>query len=341
MIDSKYPKITVLMPVYNCELYIREAVDSILNQTFTDFEFLIIDDASTDKTVSIIKTYNDPRIQLIEKPKNSGYTNSLNHGLSIARGEYIARMDGDDISLLERFAKQVAFLDANKDVVLCGTLYQIIGTNKIVKVPENHADIKLELLKGCCIGHPTVMMRKSLLDELSVIYDLIKEPAEDYDLWIRLLSIGKLHNLQEVLLNYRVHDTQVSQKREIQQMNSALETRVNILKYLDCTIEDNERLLLKKAINNDSFSYNELKKILVLKDKLLESNSKHFFETIGFQNYLISLKEKLFKDYFLKRTEFSPTIFLEYLKIKKRWNLKTIDELKLGVKSFIFFKRKR
>ena len=93
------PKISVLMPVYNSELYIKEAIDSILNQTFTDFEFIIIDDASTDKSVEIIQSYTDSRIQLIVKSHNSGYTNSLNHGLTIARGDYIARMDSDDISM--------------------------------------------------------------------------------------------------------------------------------------------------------------------------------------------------------------------------------------------------
>ncbi len=128
MIPTKFPRITVIMPVYNCELYIKEAIDSILNQTFTDFEFLIIDDASTDKTVSIIKEYKDFRIQLIEKEGNKGISDSLNYGLKVAKGEYIARMDGDDISLPERFVKQVTFLDSNPDVILCGSNFGIIGT---------------------------------------------------------------------------------------------------------------------------------------------------------------------------------------------------------------------
>ncbi|TRX34835.1 glycosyltransferase [Flavobacterium sp. ZT3R18] len=335
------PKITVLMPVYNCELYIQEAVDSVLNQTFTDFEFLIIDDASTDATVAIIKKYNDPRIQLIQKPENSGYTNSLNHGLSIAKGEYIARMDGDDISLPERFAKQVAFLDANQDVVLCGTFYSIIGTEKGITVPENFEDIKLALLRKCCFGHPTVMIRKKSLDKLVVIYDVSKEPAEDYDLWIRLLAIGKLHNLQEVLLNYRVHDSQVSQKRDKQQINSALEARLNILQYLDCTIEASERELLKKVIlNSDDTSFDEIKQFLFLNDKLKLSNSNSFFETKGFQDYLCSLEEKTFRKYFLNRNRYSPMVYLDYLRIKKKWKLISREELKLAVKALIFYKNK-
>ena len=112
------PKITVLMPVYNCELYIQEAIESILHETYSDFEFLILDDASTDQTVSIIKKYKDACIQLIEKLLKAGYTNSLNYGLTIARGKYIARMDGDDISFPDRFVKQVTYLEANPGVVL-------------------------------------------------------------------------------------------------------------------------------------------------------------------------------------------------------------------------------
>jgi glycosyltransferase involved in cell wall biosynthesis len=155
---------TVLMPVYNCGLYIKEAIDSILIQTYTDFEFLIIDDTSTDKTVSIIKSYDDYRIQLIEKPANSGYTNSLNQGLQLAKGKLIAHIDGDDISLPEQFAKQVAYLEANPEAVLCGTSYKIIDKEKRTIIPESHEAIKLALLKSNCIAHPSVMIRKKTLD---------------------------------------------------------------------------------------------------------------------------------------------------------------------------------
>lgn len=157
------PTITVLMPVFNCELYIKDAVDSILNQTYNNFEFLIIDDASTDETVSIIKAYTDSRIKLIEKPINTGLTNSLNQGLKLAKGKYIARMDGDDISLPERFEKQITFLEKNPEVVLCGSWFNVIGSELVIKTPENYEDIKLALLKGNCIAHPSVMMRNKFL----------------------------------------------------------------------------------------------------------------------------------------------------------------------------------
>jgi glycosyltransferase involved in cell wall biosynthesis len=337
------PKITVLMPVYNCELYIREAVDSILNQTYSDFEFLIIDDASTDETVAIIKTYNDSRIQLIQKSINTGLTNSLNHGLKIAKGKYIARMDGDDISLPERFAKQVAFLDANPDVVLCGTNFSIIGTEKVINLPEKNKDIKLALLKGNCIAHPSVMIRNCTLEQFAILYDSNTEPAEDYDLWVRLLEIGKLFNLQEELLNYRVHNTQVSQKREMEQIQSALESRFKLLKYLNYTFNDNEYDLLKKMMQrNVVVTFDEINGYFILKQKMVLANSNDFFDFNGFQKYLSELQNQNFQKYFVKRESFHPIIFFQYFSIRDKYGfkLKFKDELKIVVKSLIFFRRK-
>lgn len=342
-IVNTIPKITVLMPVYNCELYIKEAVESVLNQSYSDFELLIIDDASTDKTVSIIKTYADSRIQLIEKPLNTGYTNSLNLGLELAQGIYIARMDGDDISMPERFEKQAAFLDVNREVVLCGTLFNVIGSDLVVKLPEHHDEIKLGLLWGNCMAHPSVMMRKQILDEFSIVYDLSKEPAEDFDLWVRLLSLGKLYNLQEVLLNYRIHSTQVSQQRAITQIQSALESRLQMLKYLNCTFDSKESDLLKKIMEeNILVTFDEIKDFLVLKEKMILGNSTYFFDSNGFVNYLSGIENKLIKRYFVNREKFSPTIYIQYLKIKSKLGrkIKMIDEFKLMVKSIIFYKFK-
>jgi glycosyltransferase involved in cell wall biosynthesis len=343
MINFKCPKITVLMPVYNCELYIKEAVDSILNQTFSDFEFLIIDDASTDKTVSIVQTYNDPRIRLFEKPVNTGLTNSLNYGLSIAKGEYIARMDGDDISLPERFAKQVAFLDANPDVVLCGTALKIIGTGNSIIFPQKNEDIKLRLLKGNCIAHPSVMLRNNKLKEFSFRYDPKTEPAEDYDLWVRLLEKGKLFNLQEELLNYRVHITQVSHKRQKEQNQCALESRLKLLKYLNYTFNENEYVLLKKIMQrNVVVTFDEIKNFSILKDKLVISNSNDFFYSNGFEKYLFELQNQNYKKYFIENENFYLINCFQYFSIRDKFGfkLKFKDEFKLIIKSLLFYKRK-
>lgn len=340
---SLNPKITVLMPVYNCELYIKESIDSILNQTFSDFEFIIIDDASSDSTVSIIETYNDPRIKLIVKPINSGYTNSLNYGLSIAKGAYIARMDGDDISLPERFAKQVAFLDKNHETVLIGTCFKIINKDKIITVPEHHDAIKLAMLNDCCIAHPTVMIRKSCLDNFSLIYDTKKEPAEDYDLWTRLLTVGKLHNLQEVLLHYRVHDSQVSHKRNEQQINTALEIKVNLLNNLSFEKNDQTHDFLKKIIaRRETVSFLEMNQFEDLKNKLILANQTSFFDNVGFEKYLFGIQNNLFKDYFLKTERYSPIVYSQYLKIKKKGQIKfkLLNEIKLFIKSITLYRNK-
>lgn len=342
-IVNSMPKITVLMPVYNCELYIREAVDSILNQTFTDFEFLIIDDASTDNTVEIIKTYTDSRIKLIEKPSNTGYTNSLNYGLQIAKGAYIARMDGDDISLPERFERQVAFLEMNSDIALCGSWYSTIGSGDVIKVTDNHDNIKLALLRGNCMAHSSVMMRKQVLDKLPVAYNVSKEPAEDYDLWVRLVGIGKLHNLQEVLLNYRVHNTQVSQKRRQQQIESALASRLQILENLKYSFADNENDLLKKIIEGSvNLSINEMEEFIILKEKMILANADVFFDSNGFQKYLNALQKQSFKNYFIHRESYYPLISFQYFASRNKldFKLEFIDELKLIVKSIIFYSKK-
>jgi len=335
------PKITVLMPVYNCELYIEMAIKSILNQTYTDFEFLIIDDASNDNTINIIKSFDDKRIKLIEKPINTGLTNSLNLGLKLAKGQYIARMDGDDISLPDRFLKQITYLDSNLNVILCGTNISIIDKNKTIQFPEKNEEIKIALLKGNSVAHPSVMIRKDKLKEFKLQYDVNKEPAEDYDFWVRLLKFGELHNLQEVFLNYRVHDFQVSQKRETQQNKISLETRIKILNYLDYPFSDKESTLLKKILSMDSkLNSTEIKNFFVLKENLIQANSNNFFNSKEFTEYLTQLENQYLKYYFVKREKYSPLIYFRYLKIqnKKIFKLKLIDELKLFIKSFIYYK---
>lgn len=337
------PLISVLLPTYNCELYIKEAVDSILNQTYSNFEFLIIDDCSTDNTISILKEYQDSRIKLILKPKNTGYTNSLNYGISIANGKYIARMDGDDISLPTRFEKQVKFLENNPDVVLCGTQYKIIGKNKIVTVPENHEDIKYELLQNSAFGHPTVMMRKSALDQLPFVYNAEREPAEDYDLWTRLLLIGNLYNLQEVLLQYRIHDSQVSSKRNEKQALVAVNIKYDLLKHIDYIFSEKEEILYKNcAATAFRPNFSEFQDYLELLSNLKAIKFDHIFEKQRFLKFINTSESRIVNKYFVNRLYFNPNIYMQYLKIKGNLGqqLSRKVELKLLVKSLIWHKIK-
>ena len=338
------PKLTVLMPVYNCELYIKEAIDSILNQTYTNFELLIIDDASTDKTVELIKKCLDVRINLIQKPVNKGLTDSLNHGLKIAKGKYIARMDGDDISLPERFAKQIFFLEENQEVILCGSWFSIIGSDRVVKVPEHHNEIKLAFLKGNCIAHPSVMMRKQALDAFQVVYDVSKEPAEDYDLWVRLLLKGKLHNLQEVLLDYRTHGEQVTKRQSVEQKNRVLEIKRTMFDFLELELLPEERLVFDKVINNGiDIGFNDIGIFKKLQTKLLLSNTRNFFDPIGFKKEMLDLEKIVVKRCFTTKRAYMPKTYIEYLKVKQQlcFKLTILEEFKLAIKSFIFFQSKK
>jgi glycosyltransferase involved in cell wall biosynthesis len=150
------PLVSILMPVYNCRLFIEASISSILNQSYTRFELIVIDDCSTDGTLQFLSELNDPRVILIKKIKNTGYTNSLNYGLKLCKGKYIARMDGDDISMVTRIEEQVVFMEDNPDIDVCGTWFNIMGTDEIIKHPHKHNEIKVALLKYCAIGHPTV-----------------------------------------------------------------------------------------------------------------------------------------------------------------------------------------
>lgn len=207
MKSDRNSKITVLMPVYNAEKYLRGAIESILDQTFADFEFLIIDDGSTDKSLNIINSYNDPRIKLIRNTKNLGIIKTLNRGLSLAKGVYIARMDADDISTQDRLEKQVNFMDDHLEIGVCGSWVKIFTHFKflgyVIKLPTNPEDIKLDLRRRNVIQHPSVILRKSLFDEFGLRYLNNFRHAEDYDLWVRASKLFPLANLPEVLLYYR------------------------------------------------------------------------------------------------------------------------------------------
>jgi len=204
----KNPKVTVLMSVYNGEKYLREAIESILNQTFTDFEFLIVNDDSTDRTSEILQSYNDSRIKIINNRKNIGCTKSLNNGLKAARGEYIARMDADDISMPYRFEKQTHFLDTHADYAVVGTFLKIIDANshfvRIHDLPKDDAEIRAYFRKDNCLAHGSVMIRKECLFIVG-FYDETFEKSQDYELWLRVSEKYLLANIPEYLYMLRKH----------------------------------------------------------------------------------------------------------------------------------------
>jgi len=203
----KTPKISVIMSAYNAEKYIAEAIESILNQTFKDFEFIIINDSSTDNSLNIIKKYakKDRRIVLINNSKNLGLIKSLNKGLKIAKGKYIARMDDDDISLPKRFQIQYDFLENNLEIFLVGSSCFLID-EKGIKIgsqncPIDFTEIKKKLTKKCCMIHPSIMFR----NDKQTFYREKMWHVEDYDLYLNLLTRNKkIANIKDKIILYRI-----------------------------------------------------------------------------------------------------------------------------------------
>jgi glycosyltransferase involved in cell wall biosynthesis len=211
MSSESVPTVSVLMPVYNTRRYLAEAVDSILAQTYRDFEFIAVDDGSTDGSGDLLRerAAGDARLKVISRP-NTGIVGALSDGLAAARGKYIARMDGDDVAKPQRFEKQVRFLDEHPEVVVVGAWVETIDPFGIVfgydKRPTEHADIDAGLLagRGGSIVHPAAMIRRDAIDRIGG-YRRPYQDSEDLDLWLRLAEIGKVANLPEVLLSYRRH----------------------------------------------------------------------------------------------------------------------------------------
>ena len=218
----KDPLVSVVMSVYNDEVYLSDSIDSVLNQTFPNFEFLIINDGSTDLTELIIQSYDDPRIKLINNAKNLGLTKSLNIGLGLAKGKYVARMDGDDLSYKERFQLQFNFLEKNTDIDVCGTWFESFGIKSgVVKYPQYNNQIKATLFFCDCICHPSVFIRKESLDKYQIKYNEEFTFAQDYELWCRESKRLSFANIPQVLLKYRTHSKQVSTDKVSEQENFA------------------------------------------------------------------------------------------------------------------------
>lgn len=242
------PTISVLMPVYNAQRFLKRAIESVLAQTFTNFELLIINDGSTDKSVSIIESFQDPRIRLVHNQKNSGVIHTLNMGILLAQGKYIARMDADDICFPERFEKQVSYLELHPETaVLASRIIQINADEDEL----SHWDMDFKVLtreqiyiasaKANCIAHPSVMMRRAIAQ--IYLYNKKQKGSEDWDLWMRLLSDGQhIDKLPQYLLKYRIHNSSVT---AIHNREVTLEKKINKVR-LTFLKERFEKFRLKK-----------------------------------------------------------------------------------------------
>jgi hypothetical protein len=234
------PRVSVVMAVYNAERYLEQAVRSILDQTYGDFELIMIDDGSTDRSPAMLKSFSDGDRRLnVHRQPNSGLIASLNKACALARGTYVARMDADDISLPRRFEKQVQYLDARKEIGVLGTWIQDIGADEqpgpIWPLPTDPATIPWFLMFGNCLAHPSVMMRRELIQSLAYRAEAIH--VEDYDLWIRASSMSGVANIPEVLLKYRILSQSVSSRHLAVQETQAAELQRSLRQHLVGTTE--------------------------------------------------------------------------------------------------------
>lgn len=273
------------MPVYNAENYLIEAIGSILEQTYENFELLIINDGSTDASANIIDYYVsfDSRIVHV-KNDNQGISRSLNHGIQISRGKYIARMDSDDISMPKRLEEQVKFMENNVDVGICGTWASLFGeikSGQSIRHPIEDAELKVLLLFSVCFVHPTVMIRSDVLSSTNIKYDINYPSAQDYNMWVRLKNHTKFANIPLVLLKYRVTSHSVSSTANADgssvRFNLISNSFESVLEELDITLDLKERerhykLGLNSRLRDGDFNLESLPTLIYT---ILKNNAQY------------------------------------------------------------------
>ncbi len=227
------PKVSVLLAVYNTNPdYLREAMDSILGQTFSDFELIVVNDGSSNEDVEkTVLGYTDTRIRYYRNERNLGITPTRNRLIELARGEYLAVMDHDDVSLPERLQKQVDYLDSHPDVGVVGSFFRSIGEKtSCVRPPVDDMAIRIFLARECAVHHPASMIRKSVLIEHGLRYEEEFSPAEDYALWCDLIPFTRFHNIPEVLFLYRVHSANTNRLQSEKMHRAAIAIQGLIVK---------------------------------------------------------------------------------------------------------------
>jgi len=264
------PIVSVVMPTKNSERYIKEAINSILNQTFSDFEFIIVDDQSTDHTVSIIKSYSDSRIRFFSG-SNMGISAALNQGIKCSIGKYIARMDADDISLPTRFEAQVEFLEENPQVGVCGTKVSPISDQAfydsswggwIKTTPK-----VIDLLGPVVFCHPTVFLRRSIVDKYGLYYNEDLHSAEDQELWYRAIRVTDFYNVDQKLLLYRIHKSNATKKNSNEGEIVLAQLKLDLLDWLGIEKIDYSHLDQEALVHN-------------LFDKVEESHYQELFQQL-------------------------------------------------------------
>ena len=281
------PLVTVLMPVFNGEEFLKEAIESILTQTYINFEFLIINDGSTDDSERIIRSYKDSRIKYIKNEINLRLIETLNKGIQLANGKYIARMDADDVCDSRRLELQVEFLEKNLEYGLVGARGVSIGGLVEIKYhyPSEHNSIQFALSLYNPFLHSCITYRKELLEVNKFEYNSRYPHCEDYELWLRMIKYTKFYNLPEFLIKIRVHDNQVTKQNIDLQINYTNELRSNYLLSLGFVMSEIE--LFDNELLNKLNDRNLLDKVIIFEGILKKNKELHIFSNEVLKRYVI------------------------------------------------------
>jgi glycosyltransferase involved in cell wall biosynthesis len=322
MSSLQSPEISVVMPVYNAEKYLAEAIASVLNQTYSNFELIILNDKSTDSSKQIIESFQskDTRIVFIDKENNVGPATLRTEGFDLAKGKFIALLDADDSALPTRFEKQIQLMKNRPEIGVCGSWFTTFGekvADKLIQHPEHHNQIKVNFLIDCTIGNSTAFFRKSVLGTIQYNKEFV--PVEDYKLWSELITKTQFYIIQESLVRYRIHDTNISQtkidnvKRSTKRVKVGLlnefgidENNPNIESFFQLidgekglsfdeikTICDCENILIIQNKKLGNFDGNLLEKMLLKSmRRIVRKPKKQSFELI---NYIQKNKPKVYK----------------------------------------------
>jgi acetyltransferase-like isoleucine patch superfamily enzyme len=274
--SSNNVQVSIILPVYNCEKFIFESVKSILNQTFKYFELIILDDCSTDDTIKIIESsFSDQRMRIIKSSVNIGQSNIMNIGISEAKGSFLAVAHGDDINHPNRIEKQIEFFLDHPHIGVLGTSINFFfeeQSNSEWILNESSEYCKLELFSHVCFAHPTVMFNLNVVNKTDIIYNQEMVPAEDYELWTRLSRKYSFSNLKIKLVNYRIHQNQISAKKSHELRDKLYTIRLNYIQSLNLQVEEEKlQYLLLENLEYKTWleKLNYLNDLFYLKSKLL------------------------------------------------------------------------
>lgn len=335
--------VSCIMANYNTEAkLLHVAIQSILNQTYDNFELIIVDDCSTNDSYQILLDYQklDTRIKIFRNEKNRGLPYSLNKGISMANGEYIARMDTDDISLETRFQKQVEYFNKNPHIDICGTFVKQIGIrNTVLSVPFTKAqECKCQLLFSSCLYHPTVMIRSQFLNQYKLNYNEDYLCAQDYDLWVRCSVYGEIGVLDRVLLLYRVHSNQISSKKIRKQQEYSIEICKRMLKNVGIQEMLDEMIIL--FLGYERISEDKVLRLKIFIEQIIEANEdsgyfskRHIERILSYRFFYIIIKGKitLFKKIFCL-IKYDKAVFFNILTFLKQVILKKIATCHIRLK---------